>query len=483
MKKIFKNQVLLVSLSFCLVFLLFAFVSGEYLNSLLNLLAKESLSKFGKFYLYLGFGAFFSIVFIAISPKGKLRLGAEPPEYSRFSWIAMLYSTGMGSGLMLRAIQEPFYYYRNPPNMNYGVENAGYALKYTFFHWGFTPWAFYALFGLFIAYFLYIKEKNILSSSFLEGKFRKKWMILLVDIVTVLSTLVGVIAMLGLGSKQLIGGLNFISKSELGIETIVLTVVLIGFCSTSSAFLGVRNSIRRISNFNIILAFFLLLFVCFHGDLAAILTNFAKSSFAYLRDFIPMSLNLGSHSVSHEFLTDWTYFYWAFWLAWAPFTGVFIARISKGRTIREFAIGTLLIPSIGTFLWFSAFATSGFELISNMANYDTRFDSIYSSIFVFLETLPLANISLPLTLLLVFTFLITSVDSAILVLGYYTETTKSKLLRVIWGFTIVLVTISLILIGQDELLLSSSNLLVLIGLPFSVLFSIMIGNFLIKLFR
>lgn len=456
---------------------------GDGMQLLLASLAKSSLSSFGKFYLYLGFGAFVTILVLALSPFGKRTLGKEKPTYSRFSWIAMLYSTGMGTGLMLRAVQEPVYYFLNPPNQSVDLAKDTYALKYTFFHWGLTPWAFYALFGLFIAYFLYIKEKNILSSSFLEGRFRKSWIIIIVDILTVISTLVGVIASLGLGSKQLIGGFNYISKSDFGLQSTIWAVVFIGMCSTASAFLGVRNSIRRISNFNIILALSLLAFVIFNRDFSAIFSNFIQSTVDYITDYVPMSLNLGKHKVSHEFLTDWTYFYWAFWLAWAPFTGVFIARISKGRSIREFALGTLFIPSIATFLWFSAFGTSGIEIVNKMDVYDGSFDSIYSSLFIFLQSFPFASITVPMSLLLVFTFLITSMDSAILVLSYYTESEEKKSQRVLWGVIIVLVTISLILIGQDQLLVATSNLLVLIGLPFSILFTVMIANFLIKLFR
>jgi glycine betaine transporter len=183
-------------------------------------------------------------------------------------------------------------------------------------------------------------------------------------------------------------------------------------------------------------------------------------------------------------LTDWTYFYWAFWLAWAPFTGVFIARISKGRTIRQFILATLIIPSIGTFIWFSAFGTNAFSVIGETTGYQGEFDSIYSAIFVFFNQYPFAVLTNTVAFMLIFTFLITSIDSAIFVLGMFSDGGREeprKRFRLIWGVILGLFTLAVVLVGKDALLASVSQMLILFALPFSFLFLVMIVYFLFNL--
>lgn len=458
---------------FVFIFLFLAFWFPENFSERLASWTSEILDVFGIFNLIVGFGSVLVLLAITLSPVGKRKLGNEKPEYSWFSWIAMLYSTGMGAGLLLRAVQEPIFYYSHPPRDSM-LSPGEFALQYTFFHWGLTPWAFYGLFGLVIAYNLYEKNGTILSSSVLEKRLQKTIWATIMDILTIICTLLGVVAAVGLGSRQLLEAVVY----WMGLENIpsnfsLWIVFLVCGVSTFSAFLGVKKGIKLISNLNIGLASILLVFTLFVGSEWSVIGIFIKSLGIYLLEFIPMSLNIGVQKVSHSFLTDWTFFYWAFWLAWAPFTGVFIARISKGRTIRQFITGTLVVPAFGTFIWFTVFGSNAFKLIETGQATAENFESIFSAIFNFFSFFPYPIFSNTISTVLVFTFLITSVDSAIFVLGMFTDqgnTEPKKRYRLFWGVSIALFTVVVILLGKDSLLQSVSSLLILFALPFSFLY-------------
>lgn len=475
----------ILSLVFCLLFLIPAVVFPELFKIKLSEWTSSSMGIFGGLYLWLGFLAVVLLFILAFSPLGKKRLGKEKPEYGWFSWIAMLYSTGMGGGLLLRAVQEPIYYFSNPPRATVFADSE-FALQYTFFHWGLTPWAFYGLFGLIISYNLYIREKSILGSAVLGKRFENTIWVSAVDLLIIICTLLGVVASVGLGSRQLLSALAYWTGwDQLASGNAIWIVLLVCILATMSAFLGVNKGIRVLSNLNIAMASALLGFTWMIGSEWSVLENLFKSTGAYLWEFIPMSLNLKSHLVSKEFLMDWTYFYWAFWLAWAPFTGVFIARISKGRTIRQFITGVIFIPAIGTFLWFSVFGGNAFSLLEAGRVTLEDFGSIYSSLFNFLEIFPFSNWSNTVASILVFTFLITSVDSAIFVLSMFSDNGKTepkRRFRLFWGVTIALFAMAVIWIGKDSLLESVSQLMILFALPFSFLFSAMILHFIYQLY-
>ncbi|HSJ69476.1 MAG TPA: BCCT family transporter [Anditalea sp.] len=484
--KFYLNPTLVASGSFCILFIALAGIYPLELRGWLAEYTFNSLELFGNYYLYLGFFIVVCLLVVAFSPWGRLRLGKGEPEYPLFSWVAMLYSTGMGAGLLLRAVQEPVHFLNHPPAIpDYELEV--YALQYTFFHWGLTPWAFYGMFGLIISYNLYLKKRTILSSAILQPKYQRPLFVTPIDTVTVISTLLGVVAAVGLGSRQLMEGFAFIANiPSLHSSNAVIVVILIGSMATFSAYLGVSKGIKILSNLNICLAIFILSFTFLQGDVLLIGERFILALGYYFRDFIPMSLNLGGSKVSKVFLTDWTYFYWAFWLAWAPFTGVFIARISKGRTVRSMVLGSLLIPSMGTFFWFSVFGSEAFLMIEGVDKPEAWFDSIYTGIFHFLNFLPLSGVTSIVAFVLIATFLITSIDSAIYVLGMFTDRgapQPRKPLRLFWGVVLVLFTISVILIGKEELLSSISQMLILFALPFSFLFLGMILYFLLIMWR
>ncbi|MCH6232828.1 BCCT family transporter [Cognataquiflexum rubidum] len=466
---------------FVFVFLILAFWFPDAFREKLGTWTFHILEVFGMFNLMVGLGSVLILLAIAFSPFGNRKLGKEKPEYSWFSWIAMLYSTGMGAGLLLRAVQEPVFYYTHPPRESV-LSQGEFALQYTFFHWGLTPWAFYGLFGLVIAYNLYEKNGTILSSSVLEKRLQKTIWATMMDILTIICTLLGVVAAVGLGSRQLLDAAAYwMGLEEIPSNLSIWLVLLVCAVATYSAFLGLSRGIKIISNVNIGLASLLLFFTWIVGSECMVVGMFFKSLGIYLLEFVPMSLNIGDQKVSHSFLTDWTFFYWAFWLAWAPFTGVFMARISKGRTIRQFITGTLIVPALGTFIWFTVFGSNSFGLIESGNTTAESFGSIYSALFNFFSLFPYSSFSNTVSTILIFTFLITSVDSAIFVLSMFTDDGKAEPMRryrMFWGVSIAMFTIVVILMGKESLLQSASQLLIIFALPFSFLFVGMVFYFL-----
>ncbi|GGG21744.1 glycine betaine transporter OpuD [Christiangramia forsetii] len=468
--------------------LIFVF-TNQFYNSIeeLSLWVREY---FGTFYLWLGLGCVIFLLIIAFSKFGRIRLGTSAPEFDRLSWIAMLYSAGMGAGILLRAVQEPVFMFLNNP-IQTGETAEIISLEYTFYQWGFTAWAFYGLFALVIGYSIFVEKADVrLSSGFSEFK-KIRLLPPAIDILTILTTVIGLVAAIGLGTTQIEGGLSHMESREPGslLQNMAL-VFLICSLAFMSAWAGVNKGIKRISNWNIYVALLLMLFVFLTGDISEILLNFFNSLYHYIIDFIPLSLAIGDYDPGVKFLTDWTYYYWAFWLAWAPFTGIFIARISKGRTIREMILGVLLIPSLGSFFWFSVFGTSAFELIESWNSYNNEFGNVFTSMFVFFEAYPLPVITSIMVIVLLISFLVTSVDSAIFVLSMFTDKGNpepKRKYRLLWAVLILIFCEAIIVLGQvkpdADVLTAMQKFLIISSLPFAILSVIIILLFSIKLFR
>lgn len=462
------RSILLYGALFGLFFFLTGLFAPAFLTQVLNKVNQNLLTVFGTYYLWVGLITVIAAVSILFMPLRKQRLGNEKPAFSYFSWVALLYSTGMGSGLLLRAVQEPAYYLNNPPVAT--ANNKVTALQYTFFHWGFTPWAMYSLFGLIVAYNLYVKKvPNLLDAIVPYTK--SKMIKYIATLFIVLLTITGVIASVGLGTAQVVNGIYYAFKVDFGTNFLLLMVVFIGIVATYSALTGINKVIKFLADFDFTFSILLMLFIAFFLNFNSFLYQTALAFYKYLIDFFEMSLSFGSYKTSEIFTQEWTVFYWAFWLAWVPFTGIFIARISKGRTIKEFLITTIFVPTIATVIWFSIFANSAFTIIS-MGD-KTQFDTIFNSLFIFLEHFPFHYITFFIAGLLVLISIINSVDSAIFVLGMFSDNgneNPSKRHKLGWGFIITATAIGLTAIGTSELLNGISNLLVIMALPFSFLY-------------
>jgi len=447
-------------------------------------------SCFGYFYLYLGLGCVLLLLGIAFSPWGKRKLGTptEKPEHSLWSWASMLYSTGMGAGILLRAVQEPVFMQQNPPFPS-SSSNEILALEFTFYQWGFTPWAFYGLFALVIGYALFVRKQKVLVSSSIPQRFKGKKRANTVDILAIITTVFGLIAAVGLGTAQITGGLNHVFQANFGVSITLLLAILISAIAFVSVWMGVDRGIKQISKFNILVTLILLGFVFVTNNMGEILLSLGKASWQYLIDFVPMSLAWGSYNPGIDFLTDWTFYYWAFWLAWAPFTGIFIARISRGRTLRQMLLGVLILPSLGTFFWFSVFGTSAFDIIEGWGTYNNEFGNVFSSIFIFFENYSMPSLLNGITILLLISFLVTSVDSAVFVLSMFTDNGNPKphkKHRLWWSVFILLATLAVILLGNAkpdiDVLVAVQKLLIITSLPFAF-FMVFMGAVFLTGFR
>ena len=478
-----------MSLGILLLFTLTVFFQTEASYGAIELLSLWVRNHFGFFYLYLGLGCVLLLLAIAISPLGRIKLGkvGSKPEHSLWSWTAMLYSAGMGAGILLRAVQEPVFMKLYPPYPS-DLEPDILALEFTFYQWGFTAWAFYGLFAMVVGYALFVGKKKVLVSATIEGTITNKWARNGIDVMTIVTTVFGLIAAIGLGTAQINGGLNHVFGPYFGLGTTLILAALVSVIAFYSAWQGVDKGIKALSKINILLTLALLLFIFFTSDMAVILLSFSEATYHYLLDFIPMSLALEGYDPGLDFLTDWTFYYWAFWLAWAPFTGIFIARISKGRTLRQLLLGVLIIPSLGTFFWFSVFGASAFQLIEGWESYNEEFGNVFSSIFVFLEHYPMPGLLNIATIILLLGFLITSVDSAVFVLSMFTDKGKkepSKRHRLLWSVFILLATLALILLGNFrpdiDVLTAVQKLLIITSLPFAFFMVAMTAIFMRRL--
>lgn len=503
-----KNILLKSSLAVLLLFSLFVFLDTTGFYEKVETVSLFVRQYFGRFYLYLGLFCVIFILGIAFSPLGKRRLGNIiknestkniKPEYSLWAWIAMLYSAGMGAGILLRAVQEPVFMYQNPP-LQTGVSADVLALEYTFYQWGFTAWAFYGLFALLVGYYFFEKKKPILVSATLGDLPPKKYskmIALLVDILAILTTIFGLVGAIGLGTTQINGGLNHLYGnlitdsfgSGFGFETTIFLTVLICGLAFLSVWNGIDKGIKVISTVNIGVTVLLLLFVILQSNFLHVMSIFFQALFYYIIDFIPLSLAIGKYDAGEQFLTDWTYYYWAFWLAWSPFTGIFIARISQGRTIRQMLLGVLILPSLGTFVWFAFFADSAFVFIDSLNSYQNEFGNVFTSIFIFLSNYPLSSLTNFVVLLLLISFLVTSVDSAIFVLSMFTDNGNpepKRSHRLIWSVFMVIFAIAILLLGQAkpdiDVLIALQKLLIITSLPFALLMPVMSFIFLRKVY-
>ncbi len=483
--KVFSIPAILLFVSSILIILF----TDEFYNSIeiVSIWVREY---FGAFYLWLGLACVFFLLIIAFSKFGKVRLGKSPPEFDRLSWIAMLYSAGMGAGILLRAVQEPVYMYLNPPIENGSSKNL-IALEYTFYQWGFTAWAFYGIFALIIAYAVFVRKEQVsLGSSLIQFK-KFKYMPAGVNILTILTTVAGLVAAIGLGTTQIEGGISHLTGRPSGNLLLILALtLLICLLAFFSAWAGVKKGIKRISNWNIYTTLFILFCVLILGDTTKIFSQFLESFSYYIMDFIPLSLATGKFDPGKQFLTDWTYYYWAFWLAWAPFTGVFIARISKGRTIKEMILGVLLIPSIGSFFWFSVFGSSAFDIIDTSGTDPNLFNNVFTSVFIFFESLPFSGISNIIIILLLISFLVTSVDSAIFVLSMFSDRGNeepAKKYRLIWAVLLFIFCEAIVILGnvkpESNVLTAMQKFLIISSLPFALLTTLMMFFFVLQLFK
>ncbi|MEU3905512.1 BCCT family transporter [Streptomyces goshikiensis] len=416
-------------------------------------------------------------VVLAISRFGRIRLGADDsePEFTNLAWIAMMFSAGMGIGLMFYGVGEPLTHYLNPPPSSGAAPGTGAAaqaaLDYSFFHWTLTPWAIYGIAGLALAYATFRKGRgNRLSSAFvpLMGQERADgWPGRAVDLLAVFATVFGTATSLGLGALQVAEGLSLTTGTENSTAVQLIIIASLSAAFVLSAFSGLHKGVKWLSTINLVLAAALMLFVFVLGPTVYVLDVIPASVGSYLHELLPMATRTGAFTDS-AWLGAWTIFYWAWWLSWAPFVGTFIARISRGRTIREFLIGVLLVPSGATAVWFCVMGGTAIRLDSTgAADLAVKVkDGAEASLFAMLDALPLGTLTSYVAMVLVMTYFVTSADSASLVMGSLTSRgslNPPTWLVVTWGILMAAVAAVLLVAGGLKSLQTAT---ILVALPF-----------------
>lgn len=447
--------------------------AGDIFGSMMSWIS----STFGWFYMLSVAIFFFFIVFLALSSYGRFRLGPDQsrPEFGNFSWFAMLFSAGMGIGLMFFSVAEPVMHFNSPPTGDGGtVQAAKDAMAITFLHWGFHAWAIYAVVGLVLAYFSFRHRLPLSIRSALYPLVGDKIYGPIghtVDTVAVLGTLFGVATSLGFGVTQVNSGFHYLFGIPIDITVQVTLIVVITAVATISVVSGLDAGIKRISQLNLILALFLLVFILLVGPLVHIMQALVENTGNYLSSFIELTFKNYAYE-NDGWFKGWTVFYWAWWIAWAPFVGMFIARVSRGRTIREFIMGVMFVPVGFSFIWMTAFGNTGLKAIMQ-DGYDALSSAVASdsstALFSLLEHFPFSGIISLIAVILVITFFVTSSDSASLVIDTLSSKEKSHhpvWQRIFWASLEGLVAIVLLIAGGLGALQAAS---IAIALPFAAI--------------
>ena len=481
----FHPEVFLVSGGLIVLFVLFTLIFQEPAETVFGAVQSFIAGAMGWF-LILSVSLFLVFtIYIAFSKLGHVRLGGKDarPEFPTFAWMAMLISAGMGIGLMFWSVAEPIYHFQDPPALlgtiqPNSADAAQQAMGITFFHWGLHAWGIYALVGLSLAFFAYNWGLPLTIRSVfypLLGERIYGWPGNVIDILAVASTLFGLATSLGIGVQQVNAGLNFLFGLTVSTPIQVGLIAIITGFATASVVSGLGNGVRRLSELNMILAAVLMGFVLLVGPTLFILNSFVENLGYYAASLPTLSFWTETFSGT-DWQNSWTVFYWGWWISWSPFVGIFIARVSKGRTVREFIVGVLLLPSMLTFLWMSVFGGTALSMelgdLSGVISGAVAED-VATALFVMLEQLPLTGITSFVGIVLVVVFFVTSSDSGSLVVDSLTSGGKLESpvpQRIFWAVMEGVVAAALLLGGGLSALQTAS---ITTGLPFAVVLLVM----------
>ncbi|MDX9861694.1 MAG: BCCT family transporter [Rhodospirillales bacterium] len=473
---IFRQPVFLVSVAIIAVLVMIGAIAPKTFAAGAQAGLDWTTHNFGWFFLMSVFGFVIVLVFLAFSKYGDTKLGPpdSEPEFSYYSWISMLLAAGFGIGLVFYGVAEPVTHFIAPPHalaVAGTPEAAGLALQYSFFNWGVSQWAAFSIVGLIIGFFQFRKKKPGLVSAVMDPLVRPlpggRQISGALDVFAVVATVMGVATSLGLGVLQVNGGLRYLYgvPENFMWQAIILGVMFLAYILSAST--GLDKGIRILSTINLTIAIGLMVFVLLFGPTLAILNSFMQAMGSYLQNFIFMSLQTDPHR-NADWAAGWTIFYWAWVIAWSPFVGTFVARISYGRTVREFVIGVLVVPPLLACVWMGIFggAALHFDLVGGAGIAEAVEKNITTSLFRFFEAFPFTQFLSVLGMVLVFLFLITSADSASYIVAQLTDrgSVKPSLAkRLTWGVLIAAICLTLIATGGLRGLQAAS---ILAALPF-----------------
>lgn len=461
-------------------FIIFGSLFGELAGEVFNQLQSFITHRFRWLFIILMNVAVVFSLYIALSRYGDIRLGhqTEHPEYSLLSWFGMLFSAGIGIGLLYWGTAEPLYHFMSPPmGQDETVEAAKQAMSISFLHWGIHAWALYCVVALSLAYFHYRRGLPLSIRSVLYPligqKIYGKWGHV-VDTLAVFGTMFGVVTSLGLGAMQINAGFSNVFGIPNNVPVQLCLIAIITAMATLSVMMGLDKGIKRLSDINIVLTVLLLGFMLLFGPTQFIIDSFIENIGNYVSQLIPLGFWSEAYS-NTDWQANWTIFYWAWWVSWSPFVGIFVARISRGRTIREFIFGVLFIPMLLLFFWFTTFGGSAvhMELMGNYGLIEAVKADYGSAIFKLIEYYPLTK---PLTLVIVVMIMlwfVTSSDSASLVIDMLTaggDTNPPKIQRLFWALSQGVIAAVLLLAGGLSALQAVA---IIAGFPFAIVVFVM----------
>jgi choline/carnitine/betaine transport len=465
-------------------FLVWGFISTSSLADASGSALSWVMNNTGWLFVLTASGFVVFVLWLAIGRYGTIPLGRddEEPEFNSVSWVAMMFSAGMGIGLMFFGVAEPLTHFATPPP---GTGAAGNpeavqnAMATTLFHWTLHPWAIYAVVGLAISYGVYRKGRlQLISSAFeplLGDRAHGPWG-KVIDMLAIFATLFGSAASLGLGALQIRSGLQIVGGiGETGNTILIVIITVLTLAFVLSAVSGIARGIQWLSNINMVLALALAIFVFVVGPTVFILNLVPTSMGSYLADIAMMSARTGAEGADvNTWLQSWTIFYWAWWVSWTPFVGMFIARISRGRTIRQFVAGVLLVPSLVSLVWFAVFG--GAAINEQQGGVDLAGEgSIEAQLFGLLDQYPIATVASVVVMVLVAIFFVSGADAASIVMGSLSErgTIKpSKGVVVFWGVAMGAVAAVMLLVGGEDALTGLQTITIVVALPFTL---VMVG--------
>ncbi|MGE2836475.1 BCCT family transporter [Mycobacterium sp. SMC-4] len=464
-------------------FLAWGFISTDSLASASGAALTWVMDTTGWLFVLTSTGFVVFVLWLAIGRYGTIPLGrdGEDPEFNGVSWVAMMFSAGMGIGLMFFGVAEPLSHFTDPPpgaamDAEPSVEAA---MATTLFHWTLHPWAIYAVVGLSIAYGVYRKGRlQLISAAFeplLGDRANGPWG-KIIDMLAIFATLFGSAASLGLGALQIRSGMQIVGGiGETGNAILILTITVLTIGFVLSAVSGVARGIQWLSNINMVLAVVLALFVFVLGPTIFILNLLPTSLGSYAADLAEMSARTGAEGLAvNEWLQSWTIFYWAWWVSWTPFVGMFIARISRGRTIRQFVAGVLLVPSVVSLIWFAVFGGAAINVQQNGTDLAGE-GGVEEQLFTLLEQYPIAPVVSVLVMILVAIFFVSGADAASMVMGSLSQRGTIKPSRgtvVFWGVATGAVAAVMLLVGGEDALTGLQSITIIASLPFLL---VMIG--------
>lgn len=484
-----KDIVFKVSLLIVLALVGLGIYSPTMLSNLSSLIHTNIITHFGWFYLLAAFSFLILSLVLAFSRYGSIKLGKdyEKPQYSYFGWFSMLFAAGMGIGLIFWGVAEPISHYMNPPEQIAAKsgESAAFSMRYSFLHWGLHPWGIYIIMSLSIAYFSFRRGMPPLISSCFYPLLGDKIYGTpghIINILAVFATIFGIATSLGLGAMQIQSGLEHVYGLP-GTTTFTLIIIaVVTLLFMISTIIGLDRGIQLLSKSNMFLAALLVVFMLIIGPTSYIFNVFVSTLGDYANSILIMSLKTNPFQ-DFDWTQEWTLFYWAWWIAWSPFVGLFVARISRGRTIKEFILGALFVPTLLTFIWFSVFGGSALNLqmVQGIDITQAVSADVSTALFVVFESFPLSNLVSTVAIVLLLVFFVTSADSATFVLGMMTSDGSLKpplIKRITWGIIQSSVAAILLVAGG---LLALQEMAIAAALPFTFVMLLMCYNLLYAL--